>query len=55
MKEQVVVQIPIDERGCFDLEAQERFISLHEKLDAIQSGLADKLTVLSQTHIALQE
>ena len=45
----------MDEQGCFDLEAQARFVALHEKLDAIQSDLTDKLTVLSQTHIALQE
>ena len=55
MKEQVVVQIPIDRQGYFDLEAQKRFVALHEKLDAIQSDLKDKLAILSQTHITLQE
>ena len=32
MKEQVVVQIPVDKRGRFDLEAQSRFVDIHEKL-----------------------
>ena len=55
MRDQVSVQIPVDEHGNFDLAAQIHIVETYEKLTGIQSALTDKLTVLTQMQISMEE